>query len=354
MVMPLVQSCCKSVHLIWGSSGAPIIALDGCHNLVNEVGNLDVVYDNFFFQDVPVEASLVMPDDLRTCRGENLAGISPDGKFPVFQHGDHKITGSVDAMLAYIEENFENPPLLPSGLEKEVAQWVSYIRDTFTPAIEDALQNGDPYAQQGLEARLDESLARLNSGIESHHRKGKFFLGSKFTLVDVYLIPFLSLMDLVTYIRGFELNPAYTRLSGYKAVLCTFKGYKPVQVGTDLAKTIMVKSAIEKLPQPLVSLTLLQHKSISWHLEAFVKLVQEFDSINRKTSIDTMQRTVFVTRLRELPKVYDRLLELLQEHAQMEERVIFPALETADQGMVSKNIKFFFPPSLFYFFGGVL
>lgn len=286
----------------------------------------------FILQDVPVEASLVMPDDLRTCRGDNLATISPDGKFPVFQHGDHKITGSVDAMLAYIEENFEQPPLLPSGLEKEVARWVSYIRDTFTSLIEDTLQNGDPYAQDGLEAKLDESLARLDSGIASHRRKGQFFLGSKFTLVDVYLVPFLSLMDLVTYVRGFELNPSYTRLSAYKAVMCTFKGYKPVQVGTDLAKTILVKSAVEKLPQPLVTLALLQHKSIRWHLEAFVKLVQEFDSINRRSSIDTMERTVFGTRLKELPKVYDRLLELLQEHAQMEERVIFPALETADQG----------------------
>ena len=276
----------------------------------------------------------MMPDDLRSHRGENLATVSPDGKFPVFQHGDHKITGSVDAMLAYIEENFENPPLLPSGLEKEVAQWVSYIRDTFTSLIEDALQNGDPYAQEALEARLDESLARLNNGIVSHHRKGKYFLGSKFTLVDVYLMPFLSLMDLVSYIRGIELNPSYTRLSGYKAVMCTFKGYKSVQVGTDLAKTMLVKSAVEKPPQPLVTLTLLQHKSISWHLEAFVKLVQEFDSINRKASIDTMQRTVLGTRLKELPKVYDRLLELLQEHAQMEERVIFPALETADQGNI--------------------
>lgn len=283
-------------------------------------------------QGVPVDASLVMPDDLRNCRGESLANLSPDGKFPVFQHGDHKITGSVDAILAYIEENFENPPLLPSGLEKEVAKWVAYIRDVFTSAIEESLHNGDPYQQDALKLRLNDSFSRLNTGLESYHKKGKFFLGSKFTLVDVYLIPFLSLVDLVTYIRGFEINSSYSRLLAYKAAMCTFKIFKPVQVGTDLSKTILVNSSIEKLPQPMISLALLQHKSIVWHLEAFAKLVKEFDSINRKPSMDVMERTILGTRLKELPKVYNSLLEILQEHAQMEERVIFPALETANQG----------------------
>ncbi|XP_024372266.1 uncharacterized protein [Physcomitrium patens] len=287
---------------------------------------------------VPVEASLVMPDDLRGCKGEDLGTISPDGKFPVFQHGDRKITGSVDSILAYVEENFENS-LLPNGLEKEVAQWVSYIRDHFSNVIEDALHNGDPYAQDSLEARLNESLAHLDSGLELHHKEGKHFLGSKFTLVDVYLIPFLSLMDLITYIRGFAINPSYSRLCAYKSAMCTFKCYKPVQVGTELSKTILVKSSIEKPSQPMVCMTLLQHKSILRHLDAFVKLVKELDSINRKTSLDSVQRTIFGTRLKEVPKLYGRLLELLQEHAQMEERIIFPALETADQALTESAIK---------------
>lgn len=281
-------------------------------------------------QNIPVNASLVMPDDLRSYRAENLSATSPDGKYPVFQHGDQKFTGSVDAMLAYIEETFENPPLLPNGLEKEVARWVSYIRDTFTVNVLDILHNGDPYAQDSLEARLNESLARLDSGIKP---QGKHFLGSKFTLVDVYLIPFLSLVDLVTYVRGFTIDSSYSRLLSYKFSMCKFKCYKPVQVGVDLSKDILVKSSIERPPLPLVSFALLQHKSITWHLEAFVKLVKEFDGINRKPFVDTMQRTVFGTRLKELPIAYGRLLEILQEHAQMEERIIFPALEMADQGL---------------------
>lgn len=289
-------------------------------------------------KSVPAETSLVMPEDLMGGKGDNLAAESPDGKFPVFQHGPHKITGSVDSILTYIEENFENP-LLPSGLEKDVAQWVSYIRDIFSNVIEDALHNGDPYAQDSLEARLNESLACLDDGLELHHKEGKHFLGSNFTLVDVYLIPFLSLMDLVTYIRGFEINSSFTRLSAYKSAMCTFKCYKPVQMGTDLTKTILVQSSIDKPSQPMVGLALLQHKSIIWHLKAFVKLVKEFDGINRSPSMDSMQRTVFVTRLKKLPKVYGRLVELLLEHAQMEERVIFPALETADQALTESALK---------------
>jgi len=333
----------KSVVVPSWHSSPPYI--DDDESKVKLVGDVTCPYTQrvriaLLHKGVPVEASLVMPDDLRNCRGENLATLSPDGKFPVFEHGDHKITGSVDAILAYIEESFENPPLVPAGSEKEVAQWVAFIRDTFTAVIEEALQNGDPYQQNALKMRLNEALTRLNTGLESYYRKGRFFLGAKFTLVDVYLIPFLSLMDLVTYVRGFELDPKeHSRLAAYKANMCTFKVYKPVQVGTDLSKTIFVKASIEKLPQPVVSLALLQHKSIVWQLEAFAKLVKEFDDINRKTNLDVMERTVLGTRLKELPKVYNSLLEFLQEHAQMEERIIFPALESANQALTESALR---------------
>lgn len=290
-----------------------------------------VVVICILLQGVPVKATLVMPEDLKTCKGEDLASISPDGQFPVLHYGDHKLSGSTDAIVDYIEESFKDPTLVPNSLKKVVRYWVAYIRDSFTPLVEELLHDGDPFLQVALESRLNDALEHLDSGIKVQQQHGNYFLGSEFTLVDVYLIPFLARMDFVTYIRGIGLT-SYPRLLAYKSAMCTFKYYKPVQVGMDLCKDSVVKSFIEKPPQPIIHFTILQHRSIIRHLENFVQLVKGLESTN-KQSMDTKKRTVLWVQLKELPKAFGRLLQLMQEHAQMEERVIFPLLETADPGI---------------------
>jgi glutathione S-transferase/iron-sulfur cluster repair protein YtfE (RIC family) len=289
------------------------------------------------YKGVPVKATLVMPEDLKTCKGEDLASISPDGQFPVLHYGDHKLSGSTDAIVDYIEESFKDPTLVPNSLKKVVRYWVAYIRDSFTPVVEELLHDGDPFLQVALESRLNDALEHLDSGIKVQQQHGNYFLGSEFTLVDVYLIPFLARMDFVTYIRGIGLT-SYPRLLAYKSAMCTFKYYKPVQVGMDLCKDSVVKSFIEKPPQPIIHFTILQHRSIIRHLENFVQLVKGLESTN-KQSMDTKKRTVLWVQLKELPKAFGRLLQLMQEHAQMEERVIFPLLETADPELTASALK---------------
>lgn len=43
--------------------------------------------------------------------------------------------------------------------------------------------------------------------------------------------------------------------------------------------------------------------------------------------------------VRKFGKSYSQLLEVMIEHAQMEERVLFPLLETAERGEVSCSVK---------------
>jgi glutathione S-transferase/iron-sulfur cluster repair protein YtfE (RIC family) len=284
-----------------------------------------------------VKTILVVPDDLTS---GSFATISPDGKFPVFQDGVHKLSGSTDAILEYMEKTFTDSPLVPSEMVKEADEWVAYIRDNFTPLIRQLLYDGNPLIQQDLETKLHDAFAKLDGGIGLNRSKGPFFLGSQFTLVDVYVIPFLALVDVITYFRGLEIASTYPHLVAYKAAVSTFPSYKPVQVDIDLLKKAVAESWVQKAPLPIVLMTILQHHSILVHLERFVRLVDRLASVKPEDiAKDSMKRTLIGTQLRGLPKQFGQLLDLMQEHAQMEERIIFPALDMADPGLSASALK---------------
>ncbi|KAK7837204.1 uncharacterized protein LOC112025374 [Quercus suber] len=76
----------------------------------------------------------------------------------------------------------------------------------------------------------------------------------------------------------------------------------------------------------------LQHKSMTWHVERLVRWVEDLATRGGKGSVDP---TVGSPRMemKKLARSYSELLEVLLEHAQMEERVVFPILERADRGI---------------------
>ncbi len=188
---------------------------------------------------------LVVPDDLTS---GSFATISPDGKFPVFQDGVHKLSGSTDAILEYMEKTFTDSPLVPSETVKEADEWVAYIWDTFTPLIKQLLYDGNPLIQQDFETKLHDAFAKLDGGIGLNRSKGPFFLGSQFTLVNVYAIPFLALVDIITYFFGLEIASTYPHLVAYKVVVSTFLSYKPVQLDINLLKKVVAESWVPTTP----------------------------------------------------------------------------------------------------------
>lgn len=279
-----------------------------------------------------MKATMIRGDDLHSSKSD-LAAFSQDGRYPALQHGNRKISGSTEAILEYIEQTFRDVPLVPRGMEKEVEQWVLYIRDTFTPLVEQYLHDGNPFLLEEMEPKLNDAFAHLDSGIEVHEQEGQFFLGCQFTLVDVYLIPFLVELDVATYYRGFGISSSHSKLLAYKSIMRTFKSYIPVHVDERLLRQSLMERITGRPPQPLVTITILQHRSILRQLERFVELVKGLEIKNREGPLeDAKQRTAFGLKLRGLPKSYGRLLDLMQDHAQMEERIIFPALEVADPG----------------------
>lgn len=82
----------------------------------------------------------------------------------------------------------------------------------------------------------------------------------------------------------------------------------------------------------IVRATRLQHKSMTWHVERLMRWADDLSARGGKGSVDPAMGTPRM-EVRKFGNSYSQLLELMMEHAQMEEKVVFPILETADRGL---------------------
>lgn len=96
----------------------------------------------------------------------------------------------------------------------------------------------------------------------------------------------------------------------------------------------MVKYNLEGFDETtplIVRVTWLQHRSLIWHLHKMVRWAEDLSTRGGRKSVDPSVGTPTM-ELKKFGKSYSHLLDLMLEHAQMEERVLFPVLEMADRG----------------------
>ncbi|KAK4835994.1 hypothetical protein QYF36_017217 [Acer negundo] len=82
----------------------------------------------------------------------------------------------------------------------------------------------------------------------------------------------------------------------------------------------------------IVRVTWLQHKSLIWHVGRMVRWSEDLVKRGGRRAVDPVVGSPKM-EVRKLGNSYSQLLELLLEHAQMEERIVFPLLEKADRGL---------------------
>ncbi|KAI5073111.1 hypothetical protein GOP47_0011124 [Adiantum capillus-veneris] len=283
------------------------------------------------FKGIPVQVLWLSADDEKGRSKQLLAYMLPDGKLPILQHEDHTISGSSDEILDYIEGTFPKPSL---SCNRGVYEWVEFVRDTFSPLIVKALYNGDLLAQPDTAKQLNSAFAKLDTAIVKHGSKGPYFYGDQFSLVDVYLVPFLLLERPLSYFHGIGISAAFTHLRGYSIRMTSFGCYAPIRTDLDLLYGSVSKALAQSAPPPLVSMTLLQHYSILAHFEKLVLTIDELILAAKQPSktVDPVKGSLAM-QIKKLSASYSLLLQFMLEHAQMEERVIFPALEKADRGL---------------------
>jgi hypothetical protein len=141
----------------------------------------------------------------------------------------------------------------------------------------------------------------------------------------------------------------HSHLLNYSRAMHSFPNYAPVMVDLDLLKGAVAKILDERAPPPLLVMSVLQHRSILWHLENLVVLADALPVNKIDVDISGSGRRGAGKQMQRLWKMYGRLVDLMQEHAQMEERVIFPAIDSTEEGIMSQKKFFFF--FFFFFFG---
>lgn len=102
----------------------------------------------------------------------------------------------------------------------------------------------------------------------------------------------------------------------------------------------------------VVKLTELQHRSLAWHLERLVRWVMDLLKRPGKGRGGVVDPTVGSARMevRKLGRNYSQLLELMLEHAQMEERLLFPIFNYCDPGHIFLFPEEYLPIKLLLFF----
>ncbi|CAG7905693.1 unnamed protein product [Brassica rapa] len=83
---------------------------------------------------------------------------------------------------------------------------------------------------------------------------------------------------------------------------------------------------------PIVKTIWLQHRSMLWHMERMVRWSEDLAARGGRRAVDPSVGTPKM-EIRKFAKSYSQLHELMVEHAQMEERILFPVLESVDRGM---------------------
>ncbi|CAA0829252.1 Unknown protein [Striga hermonthica] len=82
----------------------------------------------------------------------------------------------------------------------------------------------------------------------------------------------------------------------------------------------------------VVWVVVLQHRSVSWHLERMVKWAEDMAARGGKAMGDPSMGSPRM-EVKKFGKSYSQLLQVMLEHAQMEETVLFQILESADRGL---------------------
>lgn len=125
--------------------------------------------------------------------------LHPFGKIPALSHGDLRLFETF-AIVRYIDEAFEGPPLQPSEAvdRARMTQWISAINDTIYDAMirRCVLQYAFPKGPDGQPDRAVIEPAAVETGaqiaiLEAAYGGGPYLLGAELSLADLFLAPIL-------------------------------------------------------------------------------------------------------------------------------------------------------------------
>lgn len=141
-------------------------------------------------------------------RGSEYLAINPMGKVPAIKHGDELITEQV-AIFLYLTALYPETNLAPAigdPLRGSYLRWMVFYASCFEPAIVDRAHNREPVPP--ISSPYGDFDTILNT-LTDRLSKGDYFLGDKFTALDVLWGTAL------TWVMMFELIPMLPVIKTY-------------------------------------------------------------------------------------------------------------------------------------------
>lgn len=147
--------------------------------------------------------------------------VSRYGKVPAIQHGAVKIYESA-IINEYLDEVFPEPPLLPREPgDRAIARIrIDYANTRLVPAFSKLLRGKSVEEQeQGRREFLEALLYIEQEGFGTLSGDGPYWLGDKFSLVDISFYPWFERLPVLEHFRQFTLPPETPRLQQWWTVL---------------------------------------------------------------------------------------------------------------------------------------
>jgi glutathione S-transferase len=178
---------------------------------------------------------------------DGFTQISRYGKVPAIKHGDVKIYESA-IINEYLDEVFPEPPLLPSdpGTRAIARIWIDYANTRLVPAFNKFLRSKDTSEQEQGRREFTEALLYIEEeGLSRLSDSGPYWLGDKFSLVDISFYPWFERLPVLEHFRNFTLPSETPRLQKWW-------------------NTVRDRSSVQAVANP-----------VSYYLERFTKILGE-------------------------------------------------------------------------------
>ena len=143
-----------------------------------------------------------------------LEKLSPYGRVPVLEHDGARIFES-SVICEYLEDAFPEPALLPRDPAARAGArfWIDFCNARFMPAYFNLLKSGPGPGRERHRAELSEHLRFIDeTGLRSAEGRGRFWLGSHFSLVDIAFYPLFERFAAVEEYRDVRIADEHTRL----------------------------------------------------------------------------------------------------------------------------------------------
>ena len=154
--------------------------------------------------------------------------VSPYGKVPCLQHGDHVLYESA-IINEYLDDVFPQIPLMPADpyLQAEARIWMHYADNYYSPASwAISTSHNDPETQHKEISKLEDCFRFMETeGLGKLSGDGPYWFGAQLSLVDVQFLPWMERFPAYTELWGIEVPEECSRVKSWMDALKETKGW---------------------------------------------------------------------------------------------------------------------------------